>query len=78
MNTGDNTYITGTTTMRELLVVADQLAQTSNPKIKGVMDPQLGKTEDQAAAEIRNFPADARRDDRAMGRCLYRELADVQ
>ncbi len=55
MNTGDNTYITGTTTMRELLVVADQLAQTSNPKIKGVMDPQLGKTKDQAAAEIRAF-----------------------
>ena len=55
MGTGDNTYITGTTTARELLVVADQLAQTSNPKIKGVMDPQLGETEDQAAAEIRNF-----------------------
>lgn len=55
MTTGDNTYITGTTTLRELLVVADQLAQTSNPKIKGVMDPQLGETKDEAAAEIRDF-----------------------
>jgi hypothetical protein len=55
MTTGDNTYITGTTTLRELLVVADQLAQTSNPKIKGVMDPQLDETKDQAAAEIRAF-----------------------
>ena len=55
LNTGDNTYITGTTTMRELLVVADQLAQTANPSIKNVLDKQLGETEDQAAVEIRNF-----------------------
>jgi hypothetical protein len=55
MNVGDNTYLTGTTTMRELMVVADHLAQPANRTIKGVPDPQLGGTEDQAAAEIRNF-----------------------
>ena len=55
MSTGSNTYLNFTTTMREQLVVADQLAQTSNPKIKGVMDPQLGQTKDQAAAEMRDM-----------------------
>jgi Glycosyl hydrolase family 81 C-terminal domain len=55
MSTGSNTYINFTTTLREQLVVADQLAQTSNPKIKGVMDPQLGETKDQAAAEMRDL-----------------------
>jgi len=44
MTTGDNTYITGTTTLRELMVVADQLAQTTNSSIKGVPDKQLGIT----------------------------------
>jgi hypothetical protein len=46
MSTGSNTYINFTTTLRELLVVADQLAQTTNPAIKGVMDTQLGETRD--------------------------------
>ncbi len=55
MGVGFNTYLNFTTTLRELVVVADQLAQTSNNKIKGVMDPQLGETKDQAAAEMRDF-----------------------
>jgi hypothetical protein len=55
MSTGSNTYLNFTTTLREQLVVADQLAQTINPKIKGVMDPQLGQTKDQAAAEMRDM-----------------------
>jgi hypothetical protein len=55
MGVGNNTYLNASTTPRELLVVADQLAQTSNPKIKGVLDPQLGETKDQAALEMRDF-----------------------
>ena len=55
MGVGFNTYIQASTTPRELLVVADQLAQTSNVKIKDVMDPKLGETKDQAAVEMREF-----------------------
>jgi hypothetical protein len=55
MGVGANTYLNASNTPRELLVVADQLAQTSNPKTKGVLDPQLGETKDQAAAEMRDF-----------------------
>lgn len=55
MGVGANTYLNASSTPRELIVVADQLAQTSNPKIKGVVDPQLGKSKDQVAAEMRDF-----------------------
>ena len=55
MGVGFNTYLNGTTTPRELLTVADQLAKTNNPMIKGVLDPQLGESKDVAAAEMRNF-----------------------
>jgi hypothetical protein len=55
MGVGANTYLNASNTPRELLVVADQLAQTSNPKIKDMLDPQLGETKGQAAAEMRDF-----------------------
>ncbi len=50
---GANSYINATTTPRELIAVADQLAQSTNPKLDAI-DPELGKTKKQVAAEIRD------------------------
>jgi hypothetical protein len=49
-----NTYLNATTTVRELLVVADELAQSTNPRLN-VVDAELGKTKKQVAVEMRNF-----------------------
>ena len=53
LGSADNTYINKTTTLREQMVIADQLAQSTNPKLQ-VIDPRFGKTKAQVAAEMRD------------------------
>lgn len=51
VNAATNTYLNGTWSLREIMIIADQLAQT--PSLN-VLDAELGKTKQAVAAEIRD------------------------